>query len=275
MRILGFETSLAALMLLSPPALAEEETPIEASPSSNWFAEFKDGTCAIRREFDSAEHRFQLGLERRSRSTFAAFFVMAEGLKARKRNPRIFSKSEDFDFAPENHSRLENDEWMGVSFPVSSQEFSRLNTQDSTPKIVVENTFPRPVQLRVSGWNQALDVLDQCLDQILIAQGLDPEIQRKLSRRVSEPLSYNFMTPILRKLPKSSRNGEFGMRLIVGPDGKVSHCSMPGEHSDSEFEEYACDRTIKHARFEPALDQEGNPVVSETIVSGFVASIRS
>ncbi len=273
MRNLSSAASLAALLLLIPPAKAEEEAPIEASPSSNWFADFKDDTCAIRREFESAEHRFQIGLERRSISTSGALFVIAENLRAQKRKPRVFSKTSGFDLSSDNYSRLENGDWSGASLPVSTEEFEGLRTQDSAPDVLVENTFRHRVQLRVSGWNQALKVLDQCLEQVWIAQGLDPEVQRNLSRRLSEPLSYNFMTPILRKFHTTARRGEFGMRLIVGPDGKVSQCSTLSGLENSEFEEYACNRTIENARFEPALDQDGNPVTSETIVSGFVSSI--
>jgi protein TonB len=46
----------------------------------------------------------------------------------------------------------------------------------------------------------------------------------------------------------------------VGPDGRVSACSVSASSGSSILDEAACQGMQRYARFEPALNDAGNPV---------------
>ncbi len=51
-------------------------------------------------------------------------------------------------------------------------------------------------------------------------------------------------------------------RLSVGADGRVTACEVTGSSGNSALDQAACRNLQRRARFEPALDRDGNPVAS-------------
>lgn len=49
------------------------------------------------------------------------------------------------------------------------------------------------------------------------------------------------------------------MRVGIGPDGKVTACSVTASSGSPDLDEAACDGMTRYARFNPALDDAGNP----------------
>lgn len=73
--------------------------------------------------------------------------------------------------------------------------------------------------------------------------------------------------------PQSAiRNEEQGttrVRLAVGPDGRVTDCTVTGSSGSSALDSTTCSILRRRARFTPAKDQAGNP-----IADNFAQSIR-
>jgi protein TonB len=59
---------------------------------------------------------------------------------------------------------------------------------------------------------------------------------------------------------REEREGRVGVRVTIGPDGKVSACSVSGSSGSPDLDEAACDGMTRYARFDPALDDAGNPI---------------
>lgn len=53
--------------------------------------------------------------------------------------------------------------------------------------------------------------------------------------------------------------GSTSVRLTVGPDGRVSGCAVTGSSGFPGLDSATCSNLQRRARFEPALDSEGNP----------------
>jgi periplasmic protein TonB len=53
--------------------------------------------------------------------------------------------------------------------------------------------------------------------------------------------------------------GRVGVRVTVGPNGRVSDCSVSSPSGSSILDEAACSGMRSYARFNPALDAAGNP----------------
>lgn len=86
------------------------------------------------------------------------------------------------------------------------------------------------------------------------ARGVKPKGQGSWAARIQS----NYPTRAARE----EREGRVGVRVTVGPDGKVSACSVSGSSGSPDLDEAACDGMQRYARFDPALDADGNPVSS-------------
>jgi protein TonB len=93
------------------------------------------------------------------------------------------------------------------------------------------------------------------------ARGATPDGLGRWSARIQE--SYP---------PRAVRDeieGRVGVRVTIGPNGRVTACSVSSSSGSSILDEAACDGMTRYARYNPALDAAGNPTTggeSRTIV---------
>jgi protein TonB len=86
------------------------------------------------------------------------------------------------------------------------------------------------------------------------ARGVRPKGQAGWAGRIQS----NYPTRAARE----EREGRVGVRVQIGPDGRVTACSVSGSSGSPDLDEAACDGMTRYARFDPALDDAGNPVSS-------------
>ena len=79
-----------------------------------------------------------------------------------------------------------------------------------------------------------------------------PRASRQLGARIQE----NY--PAARACATSAK-ARVGVRVTVGPNGRVSDCSGHQLERLADLDEAACDGMQRYARFNPALDAAGNP----------------
>jgi len=93
------------------------------------------------------------------------------------------------------------------------------------------------------------------------ARGATPDGLSRWSARIQEQYP-----------PRAVRDeveGRVGVRVTVGPNGRVSDCSVSSSSGSSILDDAACAGMRSYARFNPALDAAGNPTsgsYSTTIV---------
>ena len=83
------------------------------------------------------------------------------------------------------------------------------------------------------------------------ARGARPKGQGSWAARIQE----NYPSAALRK----EIEGRVGVRVSVGPDGRVASCSVSSPSGSSDLDSAACEGMQRYARFDPALDAAGNP----------------
>jgi protein TonB len=83
------------------------------------------------------------------------------------------------------------------------------------------------------------------------ARPAKPKGQGSWAARIQD----NYPSAALRK----EIEGTVGVRVTVGPDGRVSGCTVSGSSGSGDLDSAACDGMTRYARFEPALDAAGNP----------------
>lgn len=59
---------------------------------------------------------------------------------------------------------------------------------------------------------------------------------------------------------REEREGTVGVRVSIGPDGRVTSCSVSSPSGSPDLDEAACDGMTRYARFNPAQDSAGNPI---------------
>lgn len=93
------------------------------------------------------------------------------------------------------------------------------------------------------------------------ARGATPDGQGRWAARIQE----NYPSRAIR----DETEGRVGVRVQIGANGRVSACSVSNSSGSSILDEAACEGMERYARFNPALDDAGNPTTgsySTTIV---------
>lgn len=84
-----------------------------------------------------------------------------------------------------------------------------------------------------------------------MARGATTRNERRWAARIQE----NYPSRALRE----EIEGTVGVRVSVTPDGRVGSCQVTSSSGSSILDEAACRGMERYARFNPALDDAGNP----------------
>lgn len=93
------------------------------------------------------------------------------------------------------------------------------------------------------------------------ARPAKPKNQSSWAARIQD----NYPSDALRM----EKEGRVGVRVTVGPDGRVSACTVTSSSGTSSLDRAACDGMERYARYDPALNDAGAPTsgsVSTAIV---------
>ncbi|MBA4748473.1 MAG: energy transducer TonB, partial [Sphingopyxis sp.] len=58
---------------------------------------------------------------------------------------------------------------------------------------------------------------------------------------------------------REEREGTTGFRVAIGPDGRVTGCDITSSSGHADLDQETCKLVTRRARFDPALDRDGNP----------------
>ena len=83
------------------------------------------------------------------------------------------------------------------------------------------------------------------------ARGASPKNQADWASRIQE----DYPGDALRQ----NKEGRVGVEVTVGPDGRVSACSVVSSSGTPSLDNAACAGMQRFARYSPALDSAGNP----------------
>ncbi|QUL37455.1 energy transducer TonB [Erythrobacter sp. JK5] len=83
------------------------------------------------------------------------------------------------------------------------------------------------------------------------ARDATPDGQSRWARRIQE----NYPSRALRE----EIEGTVGVNVTIDANGRVSGCSVTGSSGSSILDDAACRGMERYARFNPALDRDGNP----------------
>ena len=83
------------------------------------------------------------------------------------------------------------------------------------------------------------------------AKGATPRGQSGWAARIQD----NYPARALRE----EKEGRVGVRVTIGPDGRVSSCNVTSSSGTPDLDQAACEGMQRYARYNPALDDAGRP----------------
>jgi len=124
------------------------------------------------------------------------------------------------------------------------------------PKINV-NVTPPPVQTVVTP-PPAAPVVPIIAPPAPVAPP-PPRVQPKQPTPKGNPANWATTNDYPTRALREEREGTTSFRVSVGPDGRVTGCSLTSSSGSPDLDDATCANVTRRARFNPATDGEGQP----------------
>lgn len=276
----GVLSVLALAMQPAPSPAADAITTL--APSSKWNVHYADDYCRLARSFGTGDESITLLIDRFAPSSVFRLNLVGppmkrsapDGTATIRFGPDLPEQKIAFymgDFGERQPA------WIfrsgvylrpapapaagGEPAPVNMAE----NDEASVTEIDIGRPLRKPVRLRTGSMKGAFAALRTCTDQLLASWGVDAEKNRKLSRRaapVGSPATWLRPSDYPPEMIRKYQPGLVQFRLVVGEDGRARSCHIQQSTNPEGFDEAVCKGLMRRAEFEPALDEDGRPVVS-------------
>jgi hypothetical protein len=286
----SFVASLIFVALAIPaPAAVAAPAPLILKPTSAWQVDYGDEKCRLVRQFGEGKQTAFLfmdlyGPNEYFQLTIAGKFVPTSVQKGDaniqfgpieeeqkfafvrgtigKEPALLFSKSGRI--APPNAAELSaikdrsDDEWINLQ-PISEDR------KKAVKYLRIGKPLRKPVTLETGSLRGPLAALDRCVENLVASWGVDVEKHKTLTRK-AEPLkspgdwikSSDYPENMLR----AGQPALVSFRLSIGPDGIPTACHIQATTRPKEFDNAVCKSVMRRARFSPALDATGQPLMS-------------
>lgn len=191
----------------------------------------------------------------------------------------VRKKSAQYRFTPvgepieiETANRLDyGDGWLGLQFWTVLDVEQYASDLGIVPTgLQLDGMLEPDVLFATGSLNAPMHAMAKCLDELLVSWGLDPGQQRNLSRRAE----FQNQTAISDALRKSRINSEANIdrgqgltfRLFIDAKGQAVSCDVLAPEIEKSKSETFCETMTKSSKLSPAIDQDGRPVESYTIM---------
>ncbi len=86
-----------------------------------------------------------------------------------------------------------------------------------------------------------------------------PRVQPKQPTPKGNPANWATTNDYPTRALREEREGTTSFRVSVGPDGRVTGCSVTSSSGSPDLDDATCQNVTRRARFSPATDGEGQP----------------
>jgi hypothetical protein len=277
-----FVAALTSVMfaLLSQRAVAQSSERAQMAPASPWSIDYAQDSCALRRSFAAGSN--QMFLELRQFGPSASFEVTVASSTFRPSSSvRTRFEPDDAFFVPHDGVLVSGgnlnavrytDDFRPTASKMDSKSLSDWSDSEREARehaitgLTIVGIAPEVVTLQTGPMDQPMAAMRTCIDDLLKKWGVDPFVQRSLSREAKAVSQMEWARRTQEDLPtdvfRFGGTGRAHLRLIVAPDGKTTACAAFRTSGAPGFGRYACDIALKYAHFDPALDANGQPVAS-------------
>ena len=275
-------------LALGKPAWAADHTPLRLIATSKWRMDYADDSCVLLRGYGEGDSKVLMSMEQFQPGDW--FHLTLAGKPARTidetREVRIrFRPGEDWQSVP--HYRGYGKNRVPIAFilpavrmaaPNAPERVSILNRWLVRPAMTPERENrvtefhldtgrgPKGLTLLELGpMGAPMAALHKCMDDLVTTWGLKPDEQKRLLRPATpktNPGEWMKSTDYPTLAAWDGARAIINFRLMLDVSGNATSCHIQNAVGGPEFEKAVCDKVMKRASFEPALNMEGKPVPS-------------
>lgn len=282
----GLGVWVAMLSSIAQPVAAGAAEPVGLDPSSPWNVHYADDYCRLIRVFGSGREAVTLIIDQYEPGDEFRISLMGRRMKSPvgsdKARIRFGEALPQQDVLFYSGSIGTNPAWIFVTDirirPLSDTEKAVLSARGSAPvapvtddekasvsSIDIGRPLRHPMRLRTGPMKASFAAMDACTDELLTHWGIDAARHKTRLRSAIPTRSPSTWLkdgdyPLAMLLKRQPGLVEF--RLDVGEDGVPTACHIQQSTHPEGFDRTVCDRLMKRARFEPALDRDGQPIAS-------------
>lgn len=282
-----------SLILLAPQAAASEAA-LEVEPSTSWNIHYADDYCRLARTFGSGDDALILFMDSFGPGDHFRMTLAGNATKAQKNGGEavvrfgpafaehelvffsgwIGEKIPAWIFSSDNRIRplsLDEQKHVDAAFKAghgtAHVDLSPITAEDEVATSYVEFGRPlrRPVRLMTGSLKAPFDALRSCLDNLITHWGLEPDRLKNQSKRVSpigSPGRWLTYSDYPATMLSQGMPGIVNFRLIVDEKGVPASCHVQQSTNPEGFDKTVCNALMRRARFDPAVDANGNPMRS-------------
>ena len=131
----------------------------------------------------------------------------------------------------------------------------------------------RPLALQTGSMKAPMQALEECIEGKLAEMGLTPQVREATAQGPVPDGMQDWARKVQQGYPVraiySRWDGVVNTRLVISPKGRVEHCHVVTQMTAKVLRDHACQQLVKHARFKPAKNADG-----QAIAGLYLASIR-
>ncbi|MCR2834373.1 energy transducer TonB [Parerythrobacter lacustris] len=282
-----------AALALSAPASVEAKI-VRLAPSGPWSMNYADDSCRLSRLFGEGEERVAFYIERYGPGDRFHMVVAGEALgKSPRPETRVQFGAQDagYDYVPSLGELVEYSPALiftaaypsaqraetGFARKSGKEKYEdfidpRIFAHDVTDQqlaaiewVAFERTGGHRVELEMPQFGQAMKSMQTCTEELVSHWNIDVEAHRSLTKLPApenSPGGWIRSSDYPRELLYGGYQGIVQFRLSVDTTGKATACHIQNSTRPEGFDKIVCEKIMKRARFEPALDKDGRPIAS-------------
>ena len=261
----------------TPVRAAENEQPLVMAPISDWVVDYADKSCALRRAFANEDEKAVLELRQYGPGDRIEVAVLSDTVSRTRGSPRTrFEPASEWSEPPAANF-IDAGSYHGVIYDDTLRlketrpeegplpewpDEDRKTREQAVTGITITNSFERDLTLQTGKLHAPMEAMRTCLQDLVSQWGIDQGVPGPLARGPTPLGIASWSRRTLEAYPtdmlRAGKSARVPVRLVVGKDGRVKSCH-PNGFAEPSFLEAACDSMMRYARFNPAVDGNGEP----------------
>jgi len=295
--LVGAIAGAAALLSSTTGAHAQDREVRSFAMSGPWSLDAGDDYCRLAANFTNGEDEVAFALERNRAENFARLVLVGDAIRTYRRaeslgytflpsgqeRPARFTRSETADgkawfnlglvaFAPagppSDPGTRERRDYQGGPTALRQPPYDRaaeLEFAAGVNGVLLDEGLQTPIRIETGTLRAPMEALQACTDDLLLVWGLDYAKHRTMTRRATpagpafEWLATGTLGFADFPLFSGARNP---FRVMVSAEGQPTSCTVHWPSLPESKNAGVCEQLMANARFEPALDADGQPMAS-------------
>jgi len=281
-KALAIHAALATALLAPAQAVQAQDGEVRNfAMVGSWTLDAGDDYCRLSASFTNGGDQIDFALERNRAENFARLVLVGDAIRTFRNTDSIgysfqpggeertamFTRSETSDgrawfnlglvaFAPAGPPQMP---------PPPYDRAAELAFAAPVNAVQLDEGLRAPVRLATGPMRGPIEALQACTDDLLLHWGLDYAKHRTMTRRATpqgapfEWISAGTFGFADFPLFSGARNP---FRVMVNAEGQPTSCQVHWPSLEEDKNAAICEQLMANARFDPALDAEGQPMAS-------------